>query len=94
MNAREIFHQRGAGEDVVGGIGLGAVSGRAQQRVIVDRDLLDGERHALDAGLLAELVVLAEARPLAQVNRKTALQVWQSEGFLAVTAVGRADQLE
>src|SRR6187397_95594 len=56
--------------------------------------LLHGERDRLDASHLAQLITLADARSLAHVERNAALQVGYPEGFLAIAAIGGADQVE
>src|SRR4051812_2164575 len=58
------------------------------------RKLGDGERDRFDSGLLAQLIILADPRPLARVERNAALQVRQAEGLPAVAAIGRSDQVE
>src|SRR6185503_1952713 len=66
----------------------------AHRLVVMQRYLLKRQRYRLHARFFSELVGNAIALIRSRMHRNTPLQVGQREGFLAVTAVGCADQRE
>src|SRR5437763_8318701 len=82
------------GEEVSSGVHLRTGGRRRHQRVGVLGHLLRRQRHRLDAGQLTHREVRSCPRVGALVYWHAAPEIREVEGALAVSAVGRADELE
>src|SRR5206468_137413 len=65
-----------------------------EKGVVMDRYLLRRQSNLFYARGLCQYVILRDTRTLPLMERNSALQVRQGESRLAISAIGRTDQLE